>query len=101
MLLVTEVVVFVTSARSPRVLATNRRKVIDLRDKNPGIEINALARRRKSEVGGFKSQCPQGFSHENSVKVSFCDPLVVDFVHYTSVSCIMYLLTSVHLADVP
>ena len=74
--------------------------MIDLRDKNPCIEINALARRRKSD-GGFESLGKQGFSHENSVKVSFCDTLVVDFVHYTSVSCIMYLLTSVYLADVP
>ena len=45
MMPVTEVVVIVTDARSPRVLATNWGKVIDRRNTIPCKESNALARR--------------------------------------------------------
>ena len=38
MLPVTEVVVLVTSARSPKVLDANRDKAVDCRDVNPGKE---------------------------------------------------------------
>ena len=43
MLAVTKVVVLVTSARTPRVLATKRGQAIDRRDANPCKEGNALA----------------------------------------------------------
>ena len=45
MLPVTTVVVFMTFARSPRVLLTNKSKVIDWRDANPNKEGYALARK--------------------------------------------------------
>ena len=49
MLLLTTIVVFVKSTRSPRVLAAKRGKVIDHRDSNSDEEGNNLGRRRKSE----------------------------------------------------
>ena len=58
---VTEVVAIVTTARSPKVLATNRGKVIDWRDANPCKQGNALGRGCKSEGRGFESQCRQEF----------------------------------------
>ena len=57
MLLMTTEVVFVTSARSPRVLASKRSKVVELIATSPSKESNALARRRESEVNGFETRC--------------------------------------------
>ena len=60
--------VFVTSARSSRVLATNRSKIIYRRDGYPCKESNALPRRHKLEACGFESWCRQKiFSHEITV----------------------------------
>ena len=71
MMSATEVLVIVTAARFPRVLATNRGKVINQIVSPLRNVKNALATRHESEGRGFESQCRQGFfSHEISVKVS-------------------------------
>ena len=57
MLLMTTEVFFVTSARSPRVLASKRSKVVELIATCPFKESNALVRRRASEVNGFETRC--------------------------------------------
>ena len=81
---VTEVVVIMTSARSPRALATNRCKVMDRRD--PWNEGTAPARKCKSKGCGFESQCWQTISScEISVKVNLWNHLVEEFAHYTKV----------------
>ena len=75
--LVATVVVFVTSARSPEALATNRGKVINWRDANP-----FKARRQESEDSGFKSRCQRNiFPREIYVKVYLYDQFAVEFVH--------------------
>ena len=66
---VTDVVVIVTAARSPRVLATNKGTVIIQRDANPCKEGNALARRANQKVVGSNPSTGKAFSHEIFVKV--------------------------------
>lgn len=53
LLLATTVVGFLPLLGPPRVLFTNRGKVIDGRDANPRTEGYALARRNESESHGF------------------------------------------------
>ena len=50
-------VVFVTCAWSPRVLATNRGKVIDPRAANPYKKGKALPSIHETEGHGLKSHC--------------------------------------------
>ena len=78
MLPVTEVAVFMISARSPRVLATSWGNAA-----NPCKVGKDLAKRRRQSEG-------QGFDNEIFDKVSIHNHLVVEFVHYISVSCIIF-----------
>ena len=79
MLPVTEVVVFVTSARSTRALAANTGKMSVRRDANPWMVSNASAKSCKVDRKGF-------FSREISVKVNVFNNLALALVHYTSVN---------------
>ena len=54
--LVNTAVVLVTSARSPKAVATNRVKMIDQKDANPCEDGNTMARSLESEDHGFESQ---------------------------------------------
>ena len=86
MLKVTTVLVFMTSTRSPRVLAFNTGwgKVIDWRATNHLRKaINTLKKRSELEGLWFQDRL------RITVKVNLYDHPVEEFVHYISVSCLM------------
>ena len=87
---VTIVVVSVTSAKSPRILFTNRSKIIDQRYANSCKNGHVLARRHESEGHGFQSQCCK-----MSMRVFLHYNLVMAFVEFVSV-----IIKLVNVADV-
>ena len=83
------IIVFVTSARTPRVLATSRGQVIDWRDANPHKEGNAQARSHELDSHEFKSWFRKKIVyHKISIKVYlYDDHLALKIVHKTGESC--------------
>ena len=72
---------------STQALVTNWGKVIDQRDANPCKVSYALERKRESEGYGFKSQRQQRiFLPKSMLRLNLYNHLVMEFVHYVSVS---------------
>ena len=71
---VIEVVVFMTFPRSPRLLATNKVKMIDRRDANRCQKAIRLARSSRSEGRGFKSYSRTRIFSRKISKVSDISP---------------------------
>ena len=78
-----------TSARFPQ---SHEGKLIDRRDSNPCKE-GCPGKKMRVGRSGVRVPVPEKeSSHEIFVKVTLFDHLVVEFVHYISLSCMMYQL---------
>ena len=70
------------AARFPRVMATNRGKVIDQRDTNPVRGGNTWGRKHESQERGLNPGVSKIFFYrEISVEVDSNDHLALQFVH--------------------
>ena len=70
--------VFVTTSRSPGVLATNRDKVLHQRDANPGKAMN-WQKDMSQKVMGLNLSTVKDFSFKISITENLYNHLVVDF----------------------